>query len=380
MATGNSSRSRLTEITIKAFPPKASRYDVRDDEQTGLILRVAPTGRKTWSLSYRNEQGKQQRYTLGTWPTIKLKAARNLATKKLGKVADGSDIQQEKKQERSKAECPTIKVFCGEGGEYANWVNAHHKDGYKTLYRLNEVLPWGNKRLDQIDVPMVERWQVKRIKDGRSPWTVRRDIATLTSMLRKAVGWGYLDAYPLANLKQPKASDNTIVRYLDVDEEKRLLSELMAARTPDYLRAVVLLAMNTGLRKGEVLGLDWSNIDLDAKRLTVTAASAKTSKVRHIPLNQKALTALQEWQEVSGSIGPVFAMGNVRKSWNALLDRARITNFRFHDLRHNFASKLVMAGIDLNTVRELLGHTDIKMTLRYAHLAPEHAAAAVEVL
>jgi integrase len=378
MARANSNRSRLNETIIKAFPPKASRYDMRDDVITGLILRIASTGRKTWSLSYRNEQGRQQRYTLGTWPTIKLDAARTLAKKKLGQVANDTDIAAERRVERNKADCPTIGVFCGEGGEYADWVNAHHKSA--TLYKLTEILPWKDKRLDQITIKLVERWQTKRINSGISPWSVKRDIPALKSMLSKSVEWGYLDTHPLAGLKQPKAADNSRIRYLSDAEEKRLMKALTCEGTPDYLRTIVILAMNTGLRRGELLKLDWASVDMDAKRLTVTAQTAKSAKTRHVPLNKKALAALTAWKEPDDRVGAVFGLGDIKKSWKTLLTLAEVSDFRFHDLRHNFASKLVMAGIDLNTVRELLGHSDIRMTLRYAHLAPEHAAAAVEVL
>jgi len=95
---------------------------------------------------------------------------------------------------------------------------------------------------------------------------------------------------------------------------------------------------------------------------------------------------LSDWQKLSGNIGYVFKDNNqqrilgFRYDWAALLEDANITDFRFHDLRHHFASKLVMASVDLNTVRELLGHSDLKMTLRYAHLAPEHKAAAVNLI
>lgn len=87
-----------------------------------------------------------------------------------------------------------------------------------------------------------------------------------------------------------------------------------------------------------------------------------------------------KWREQSDGVGQVFEPQDVKKGWGALLTAAKVTGFRFHDLRHHFASKLVMAGVDLNTVRELLGHADIGMTLRYAHLAPEHLASAVEKL
>jgi len=380
MARADSTRSRLTETSIKALQPQTQRYDVPDEIMTGLALRVTPAGVKSWSLRYRTREGGQRRFTIGKWPAVKLARARELATIELGKVAGGDDIQQEKVQDRNKKACPTIKAFCGEGGAYRQWVEAHHKAHKQTLYRLTEVLPWQERRLDQIDAKRVERWQTKRINGGTSPWTVKRDIATLRAMMSKAVEWGHLEIHPLATLKAPKAADNSRIRYLSKDEEKRLLSALMADSTPAHLRAIVTIAMNTGLRRGELLQLDWSSVDLKANRLTVTAQTAKSSKVRHVPLNKKALAALKAWKKPAARTGPVFGMTDIKKSWATLMTLSEITGFRYHDLRHNFASKLVMAGIDLNTVRELLGHSDIRMTLRYAHLAPEHAAAAVEVL
>ena len=378
MAGPHSTRSRLTETSIKALAPRSARYDIPDTEIKGLALRVTSAGVKSWSLRYRTREGHQRRYTIGTWPTVKLARARELAKIELGKVAAGTDIQQAKKQQRSKAACPTIEVFCGDDGEYAGWVKAHLKGA--TLYKLTEVLPWNKKRLDQIDVKLVERWQAGRINEGISPWSVRRDISALRAMLSKAVEWGYLDAHPLANLKAPKAADNSRVRHLNKDEEKRLLAALKAKETPTYLHTIVTVAMNTGLRRGELMKLDWSNVDLRAKRLTVIAQTAKSSKTRHVPLNKKALAALKAWKRAGKGTGSVFGLTEVKRSWHSLLKLAEIQGFTFHDLRHHFASKLVMAGIDLNTVRELLGHSDIRMTLRYAHLAPEHKAAAVEVL
>lgn len=150
---------------------------------------------------------------------------------------------------------------------------------------------------------------------------------------------------------------------------------------------MVLVAMNTGLRKGELFSLEWSDINFNRAILTIKGDSAKSGKTRHIPLNAIALQALKDWKNMSSSEGLVFqstktgeVFSHVKKSWARVLERAKILNFRWHDMRHHFASKLVMAGVDLNTVRELLGHADIKMTLRYAHLAPEHKANAVAKL
>ena len=154
MVSTNSSRSRLTETTVKALTPKDTRYDIRDDVITGLVLRVAPTGRKTWCLSYRNPQGRQQRYTLGTWPGVKLDRARTLAKVELGKVAGGDDIQAEKKQERAKRTMPTLKQFVA--GEYGDWIKEHHKGRLKTFHRLQSIIPWQDRPLDRITTKMVE--------------------------------------------------------------------------------------------------------------------------------------------------------------------------------------------------------------------------------
>lgn len=156
----------------------------------------------------------------------------------------------------------------------------------------------------------------------------------------------------------------------------------------DYLKPMVLLAMNTGIRLGELTQLRWKDISLtDAPMLTVQAAYAKTGQIRHVPLNKTAKKVLEDWKAQQAETGGlVFAtktghrIKNLRKAWMGVLDSAKIKNFKWHDLRHHFASKLVMAGVDLNTVRELLGHGSLTMTLRYAHLSPAKMAQAVAQL
>lgn len=147
---------------------------------------------------------------------------------------------------------------------------------------------------------------------------------------------------------------------------------------------MVLVSMNTGVRRGELFQLTWQCVDFSHAQIKVVGKTAKKLKTRYIPLNKEALDVLKGWHaQQDKHDGLVFQgkdgnpFNNVKKAWAGLLKQAQITAFRWHDLRHHFASRLVMAGVDLNTVRELLGHGDIKMTLRYAHLAPEHKAAAV---
>jgi integrase len=149
---------------------------------------------------------------------------------------------------------------------------------------------------------------------------------------------------------------------------------------------MVLLTLNTGLRHGEAFDLTWEHVNFKTRFLTVEGATAKSSQTRHIPLNDEALSVLSAWraQGVEGAL--VFPgkgggrLDNVRKAWAGVLADAGITGFRWHDTRHSFASKLVMKGVPLNTVRELLGHADLTTTLRYAHLAPDHKADAVALL
>ena len=166
-----------------------------------------------------------------------------------------------------------------------------------------------------------------------------------------------------------------------------LKEDLASMEFADYLRPMVLLSLNTGLRRGELFALRWCDLDTERAYLTVQGIKSKNGTTRHIPLNREALDVLMRWKTDSDGAEDLMFKGrqadifnNVRRSWLGVLKAAGITKFRWHDMRHSFASRLAMAGIDLNTIRELLGHADYKMTLRYAHLAPEHKAAAVAKL
>jgi integrase len=150
---------------------------------------------------------------------------------------------------------------------------------------------------------------------------------------------------------------------------------------------LITLSLKTGMRRGELFDLEWSAVDFQNKFITVTGETAKSSKTRHIPLSPKALDALKSWKIQAPSLqGRVFPsnngerLNNVNKSWASILKEAKIAKFRWHDMRHDFASKLVMKGVPLNTVRELCGHADLNTTLRYAHLAPDHKADAIALI
>jgi integrase len=231
-------------------------------------------------------------------------------------------------------------------------------------------------------------------------------------VFRRAIDAGYLRENPFRGWEKPKVEDNGVTRYLTEEEEARLrsvlrrrddkarrgrargnkwrlergyepLPEIPKDAYSDHLTPMVLVSLNTGLRYGELAGLEWSAVDFRAKVLTVTGRTSKGAKTRHIPLNVEALDVLTRWHEHSTGKGLAFAnadgsrIGSVKTAWLAVLKEAEINDFRWHDLRHSFASKLVQRGVDLVVVRELLGHGDFALTLRYAHLEPKQAADAV---
>lgn len=165
------------------------------------------------------------------------------------------------------------------------------------------------------------------------------------------------------------------LRYLLPEERELLLQECSG-----MLRTIVITALETGMRKGEIQNLTWK--DVDFKRRTITLTQTKNAEIRTIPISDTLLPVLQRlYVERRGP--RVFSKpdggpyGNWRRSFESACNRAGIEDFRFHDLRHTFASYLVMSGVDIRTVQELMGHKDIKMTMRYSHLSKAHLLEAV---
>lgn len=292
------------------------------------------------------------------------------------------------------------------------------KSGEETLKKLKSRFGkfWHRPLADREWNATIMTWRAKRLDEGKTASTVNRDLAALRSVFSHAVRLDILTENPLKSIRQLKVDTTSKIRYLSKDEEQRLMAaldaredEMKAGRErgnawreehryetlpdlsdgvfADHLKPMVLLSLHTGLRRGELFSIEWSDIDFERSVLTVRGEISRNNKTRYIPLNATAFSVLRDWQTQTSSEGRVFKspktggrFDNVNAAWRNVLEAAEIRDFRWHDMRHDFASQLVMAGVDLNTVRELLGHGDIKMTLRYAHLAPEHKASAVEKL
>jgi site-specific recombinase XerD len=230
-----------------------------------------------------------------------------------------------------------------------------------------------------------------------APATQNRSLAVFKKVYRLAETNGTVAMNP-ARLVRMKQENNARTRYLD--QRKPLKTDLdylkPFATEEGRLRAVIEkgfarhmpefeIALNTGMRRSEQYGLTWDAINLERRILTIPRA--KNGQARHVPLNSVALTALKRllpsMERSNRAFLPVkgkCALQSSRYWFDRAIAEAGIVDFHWHDLRHTFASRLVMAGVDLRTVQELMGHKTISMTVRYSHLAPEHQLAAVEKL
>jgi len=217
----------------------------------------------------------------------------------------------------------------------------------------------------------------------RNPATVVRYLAALSVVLTHAVKeWGWMEDNPMRKVTKPKESCGR-VRFLSDDERTRLLKACHESRNP-YLYPVVVLALSTGMRQGEIMGLTWDNVDLNRGRAILH--ETKNEERRAVAITGHALELLKELSRVrridSNFLFP--SKGNRRKSinlrapWEAALKEADIQDFRFHDLRHSAASYLAMDGASLAEIAEVLGHKTLQMVKRYAHLSEGHTASAVE--
>ena len=395
-------RTALTKRIVATAQPRDRPYELRDAQVRGLLLRVQPSGHKAWIVTWAH--GKRR--TLGSAGHLTLEQARAYASQAMAEVV------QQGLPSIAKPEQPRCTLAAFLDDHYEHWAKIELRGGQHYVERIQTQFPsLLNRQLSEIDEAAIDRWWRSRVAGARpvAKATAARDLACLRSALSKAVEWKLLERNPLLGLRQKSVEPRKVVRFLSEAEEThlraamagrdqrlitarasgnrwraarnvQLMPEMSAGSYGDHLTPVVLLALNTGLRRGELLSLTWADVDLDARMLTVRAENAKSGRQRYIPLNTEAHGVLAKWESQTGAAGRVFDVASVKKSWMKLLTSAHIEGFRFHDLRHHFASKLVRAGVDLNVVRELLGHASITMTLRYAHLCPGTLAAAVAKL
>jgi integrase len=257
-----------------------------------------------------------------------------------------------------------------------NYAKPNKRSWRSDANSLKSLIPcFGEKYLYSITPELIERFKKERINKV-SAGSVNREVACLKYMFSRAIEWGKATENPVKRVKLFK-ENNCRVRYLTEGEKVALL-----ANCPPKLRAVVEVALNTGMRKGEIQNLKWEDVDFLTGIITLTRT--KNNEKKHLPMNERVRSILTEIKKRADT---PYVFHNkegkpyhFRKTFSRALTRAKISNFHFHDLRHSFASYLAMKGVDLNTIRELMGHKSLAMTLRYAHLSQSHKSKAVALL
>ena len=240
--------------------------------------------------------------------------------------------------------------------------------------------------MSEIGARQLWDYQIKRKNDGVKPATINRELAFLRSAINFAnTHWEWDLKNPVVGrmVFNPNGERD---RWLKPVEAKRLLKEAKTSKA-SHLHDFILLALNTGSRSGELMNLEWSRVDLSANEIYLEAIHTKSARPRVLPLNQEARQALIGRMKFRAEQSPdapyVFVnrrgqrITSIKKSFRTACNRAGISDFRIHDLRHTFASWLVRKGVPLLDVSRVLGHSTIKMTERYAHLEPRESAVRV---
>jgi excisionase family DNA binding protein len=258
----------------------------------------------------------------------------------------------------------------------ANWKRPAFEKG-----RLRIIVDFfRGHELRDVTPMMIERFRQQRLKSGKARSTINRDLALMKKMYNVAINEGLVTDNPVRKVKFYSEADNVKEQILSPEEEERLL-----AAAPGHLRSILIIALNTGMRWGEIVGLEWKRVDLRAQLIHVV--KAKSGKPRFININDplmQELTRLKAGANGSPHVLPNEGTGKpyacLYRCFAKACKAAGITGLRFHDLRHTFATRLIQGGVDIETVRSLLGHHSIIMTQRYTHSSHETKQRAVDIL
>jgi len=320
---------------------------------------------KTYGIDYRDPTGRRVRAAIG--PDRKMAEA--ALAKVRVRMAEGRYLEKvENPEETSLFEMRKRFLDWGKGNK-ASWPRdelcLRHLCGF-----------FGDRPLTEVSSYLVEQYKHFRLAQQVSGRTINIELACLRNLFNRAIAWGLARDNPVKHVKFFR-EDNSRVRYLTREEARRLLGHC-----PDNIRPIVILALHTGMRKGELLGLRWDDIDFGAR--TIHLRHTKNGKPRDVPMTETVGRMLLDLKaEARGkalfytAVGKKRPLRDFRTAWGRALRLAGIEDFRFHDLRHTAASQLAMAGVDMRTIQEILGHRSSAMTQRYAHLSPEHQTRAI---
>ncbi|MFK5913374.1 MAG: site-specific integrase [Woeseiaceae bacterium] len=368
---------KLTNTFVKqalTCPTDKTRIEWCCDLVRGFYVEVRKNaqGIGTYYFRYKNTQGKTCTVKIGLTGDVKLSDARDKAKLLRTDVSLGIDPKVAY-QKRNKI--PTLAAFFIEN--YVPFAKQHKRtwnDDVKMFeHRLNAI--FGKFQLHALKRSSVQSFHTQLREDGLSPATCDHYIKLLRHVLNHAVDSDVIDANPLIRIKLFNC-DNKKERYLN-DHELAQLLKVLHNHNNHTVSSIILFLLYTGARLNEALTATWNNIDIATKTWRISADISKSKRMRAIPLNSAALTVLAS-METQGKYEHVFINTNtakpytcIKKAWYGIRKTAELDDLRLHDLRHNYASMMVNSGRSLYEVQHILGHSDPKVTMRYAHLTTE---------
>ena len=369
----------LSQKLVDATVVQHGRRLIADAGCRGLYLDVRPKG-KSWRFRSTDASGSFTSVTIGDATSMPLDAARREA-------ASLGYSRPPRRMRSTDRIMPTFAAFISE--RYMPNALATKKSAvWEQIIFRNHLLPaFGNLKLDQITKSAISLMIQQKVAAGYKPGTVNRILANLKTVLSKAVEWeiGGLEknvAKQVKALRDPPHHD----RFLTQVEAERLIAAVHSSNSP-MLRYIIPFMLFTGARKREALDARWQYINLE--NATWTIAITKSGKPRHIPLSPQAVGVLikakataerlmgrsSEWVFPNPTTGKPYT--SIFQPWDICRRAVGLGDVRIHDLRHSFASALVNRGMTLYDVKEVLGHSNIATTQRYAHLSPGRLREAV---
>lgn len=273
----------------------------------------------------------------------------------------------------------------------------NNKKSYKSDIRSTDVFLeyFGNVNLEEITPARIEDFKRDVKNDtGNKNATINRYLQALSKMLNIAVANELISKNPMWSVKKLK-ENNYKTRVLTQSEEKRLFEEIergyeVVGRDRKkktiypylHLKPLIICALQTGMRRGEIFNLKWSNIDFEYE--IIELLETKSGKSRKIPISSKMMKV---FEEVKNGTEYVFInketglpYNDIKRSFHSVLDKAGIKDFRFHDFRHTAATRMLEKGADIRTVQEILGHSSVSVTERYTHTNAKNKKSAIEIL
>lgn len=329
---------------------------------------------RVWWMSFMYDGQQVRRSTEVTDKDLALRIYRKV----LGQIAEEKWFERLPGDEKAVREL--LQRYFDEYSATNKAPNTHRRDK-SLMAHLTQA--FGSVILTRLRPAMIAEYKGQRRAKGAAPKTINDELTLLSHAYKLAMReWEWVASNPVQRVSREKVR-NQIERWLSSDEEKRLL-----AASPEWLKEIILFASNTGLRQGEILNLQWPQVDLF--RRTITLLEQKNGSKDTLPLNTNALEVLKARARArSPETDYVFvnkvgsrrdATSGLRRAFYPAMKAAKVERFRFHDLRHTFATRLIQAGVDIYTVQKLGRWKTISMVMRYAHHYPESLRGGVEVL